>query len=191
MRTISLILLVLAACTQHVDGIGTKTSTLPDDPSGPGTDPVDPGSLTIETFIEQLDTADCAHAFSCQAQYPDDEDTSFPDAYGSDAQDCVTGDADYDSRSDYADSVDAGRITFDANAAADCLNDLQFPSTCAAYFDDYDYPQSCYDAIVGEVLPGNFCATTYDCYGYSACIAGTCSGASFVATKKPLGRNRH
>ena len=186
MRTTLLILLAVAACTPHVDGTGTKTATLPNGTTGT----TDPGSLTIQTYIEQLDTADCAHAFGCQAQYPADADTSFTDAYGSSAQDCVEGDPDFDSRDDYANSVDAGRITFDADAAAECLNDLQFPSSCADYFDSYDYPQACYDAIVGEVLPGNFCATTYDCAGYSACIAGTCSGTSFVAAKKPLGK-RH
>ena len=67
------------------------------------------------------------------------------------------------------------------------MSDLQFPSTCESYFDSYDYPQSCYDAIVGQVLPGNFCATTYDCYGYSACIAGTCSGAALIAKKPAIG----
>jgi hypothetical protein len=171
MRHNLLFCLALAACTANADGLGTKNTTLPNGSPGGSTDP---GDLDISSFIEKLDTADCAKAFSCQAQYPTDADTSFTDAYGSDANDCVQGDEDYQNRDDYADSVDAGRITFDANAAADCLNDLQFP-TCSEYFDSYDYPQSCYDAIVGEVLPGNFCATTYDCAGYSACIAGTCS----------------
>ena len=176
MRTNLLLALALAGCTAQVPTTGTKTVTLPNG------GPVDPNSLTIQTFIEQLDTADCAHAFGCQAEYPADADTSFTDAYGTSAQDCVAGDADYAARDDYGDSVDAGRITFDANAAADCLNDLQFPSSCPAYFDDYDYPQSCYDAIVGEVLPGHACTTDYDCYGTSACLAGTCSGAQLVAT---------
>ena len=186
MRTILLILLALVACSPHVDGLGSKSSTLPGGPGGN----VDPGSLDIAGYIEQLDTADCGHAFSCESQYPADATDSFGDLYGSSPQDCLTGDADYDSRGDYADSVDAGRITFDADAAAECLNDLQFPSTCAEYFDSYDYPQACYDAIIGEVLPGNFCATDYDCAGYSACLAGTCSGTSLVAAKKPLGK-RH
>lgn len=172
MRTNLLFCLTLLGCSAQAPTTGTKTAQLPN-----GT-----GSLTIQTFIEQLDTADCAHAFGCQAAYPSDATTSFTDAYGSSAQDCVEGDADFAARDDYGDSVDAGRITFDATAAAACLTDLQFPSTCADYFDSYDYPQSCYDAIVGQVLPGNACTTDYDCYGYGACLSGTCSGGQLVAT---------
>jgi len=177
MRTNLLFCLALLGCSAQAPTTGTKTAQLPN-----GTGPIDPGSLTIQTFIEQLDTADCAHAFGCQPEYPSDASTSFADAYGSSAQDCVEGDADYVARDDYGDSVDAGRITFDATAAAACLTDLQFPSTCADYFDSYDYPQSCYDAIVGQVLPGNACTTDYDCYGYGACLSGTCSGGQLVAT---------
>ena len=108
MRTNLWFCLVLAACTANADGLGKSNDTLPDDTGGT----TDPGSLTIETFIEQLDTADCGHAFSCESQYPDDEDESFTDAYGSDAQSCVTRDPDYQNRSDYAQSVADGRIVF-------------------------------------------------------------------------------
>ena len=75
MRTNLLLCLALLGCSAQAPTTGTKTAQLPN-----GTGPIDPGSLTIQTFIEQLDTADCAHAFGCQPEYPSDASTSFADA---------------------------------------------------------------------------------------------------------------
>lgn len=173
--TLAILLAFTAGCTQNVAGSGDD-----DDPgqinSIPGgTDPGDGTGLTISSFIEQLDTADCKHAFSCKASWDDAaEGQRWGAAYGADEQDCVEGDQDYIDRDAYADSVAQGRIVFDTAKAAECLGNLMFPSSCTDYFDSYDYPQACYDAIVGQVLPGNACATTYDCYGYASCTNGTC-----------------
>ena len=168
MRTTLLILLTVSACSQQVDSGGNVGQINSPTPGS--------GALTIETFIEQLDIADCAHAYSCKADWDDAaEGQTWGSAYGADAQDCLEGDQDYQQRAAYQQSVDDGNIVFDAAQAAACLSDLQFPSSCTAYFDEYDYPASCYDAIVGQVLPGNVCETTYDCYGNHACLGGSCT----------------
>jgi len=174
MRTTIAILLALSACSQNVAGAGGD-----DDDTGQINDITGDGGdgagLTIASFIERLDTADCHHAFSCKASWDDAaEGERWGAAYGSDEQDCVEGDPDYIDRNAYADSVAQGRIVFDTAKAAECLGNLMFPSSCTDYFDSYDYPQACSDAIVGQVLPGNACATTYDCYGFASCTNGTC-----------------
>lgn len=171
--TLAILLAFTSACSQTVAGSGDDTGTGTINSTTPGGDNGD--GLTISSFITQLDTADCAHAFSCKASWDDAaEGERWGAAYGVDEQDCLEGDADYQNEAAYQESVDEGRIVFDTAKAAECLGNLMFPSSCTEYFDDYDYPQACLDAIVGQVLPGNACSTTYDCYGFAACTNGVC-----------------
>ena len=89
---------------------------------------------------------------------------------------CVTGDDDYTQRAMVAAAVTAGKIEFDDASAAQCLANLEFPATCAAFFTDYDWPDTCYDALSGTVVDGQACTTYWECGGDdSDCVAGTCA----------------
>ena len=147
---------------------------------GPGSNPPPPpGTLTPDAFVEQLVSKNCDKAFACESQYPTTTGTTFDDDWGTSAAECVSDDDDVNASSLIAASIAAGNITWDADSAALCLANLQFPATCAEFFTTYDYPDACYDALSGNVADGGACTTDWDCGGTdttdSTCVAAKCT----------------
>jgi hypothetical protein len=188
MKHIALALVAtLVACTQEPPtSSGPGGSGSDPDGSGSGSDPgggggsgsgSDPGgsSLAPEDFIAQLVGQECTHAFTCMAQYPTTTGTTFDDDYGTDQNDCVTSDDDYGERAQVAAAVAAGKITYDATSAAACLADMMFPASCTDFFTTWDWPDSCYDALAGNVADGAACTTGWECGDDSDCTAGKCA----------------
>jgi hypothetical protein len=129
----------------------------------------------VEAFVEQLVGKLCAHAMSCRAQYPAGTGATFEDEWGADQNDCVTGDEDYEQRTQIAQLVATGKLDFDATAAAECLGNPEFPAACSAFFTDYDWPDACYDALAGNTATGGACTTYWECSADDTdCVAGTC-----------------
>src|ERR1041385_1796024 len=63
-------------------------------PDGGGVSDSGTDGITPQAFIEQFVTAQCAHAFSCMAQYPTTTGTTFADDWGTSQSDCLTTDDD-------------------------------------------------------------------------------------------------
>jgi hypothetical protein len=160
----------LAACATDPNGGGAG----PDKNGGPDDPPGGDGSLTADAYLEQLVTRDCQKAFTCKAEYPPAEGT-FDDDWGATEAECLATDVDYLERADVVAAIMAGTIDFDATAAAACLADAAYPATCAAFFTDYDWPDSCYDALEGKVADGGVCSTGWQCGPDSDCEAGKCT----------------
>jgi hypothetical protein len=162
----------VASCATDED---PTTTPNPDDPNPDDPDP-QPGSLTPQTFITQLVTADCKKAFECKAEYPAMPGDTFEDTYSATEADCVTDDEDVADLAAIEAAVAAGNITFDSAIAENCLANLAFPASCSEFFTTYDYPDSCYDALAGNVADGAACTTDWECGEDSECnTAGVCA----------------
>jgi hypothetical protein len=175
-RTVLAALLLLAGCLgdspgPHGNGSVPGGGGGGDDDGGGGG-----GALTPQAFLGQLITKDCEKAFACRAEFPATEGT-FDDEWGTSVSDCVESDDDYASRSEIAAGITAGHIKYDADIAANCLANLAYPASCPAFFADYDWPDSCYDALAGQVADGGSCTTGWDCGPDSDCITAKCAPA--------------
>ena len=59
--------------------------------------------------------------------------------------------------------IGAGKIHFDATAAAQCAGGVMF-GTCAAFWTNGPaYPAACDQALVGTIADGGECVVDYDC----------------------------
>jgi hypothetical protein len=175
--------LAAAACMAGGSKRGDDTGddTVGDDTVGDdtvGDDDPGPGDPTPQEFIEQIIAADCAKAFACEAEFPATEGT-FAEEWGDSEAGCLTDDDDYLARDMIAASVTAGRITYDSSAAADCLANLGYPASCTEFFTNYDWPDACSDAMVGNVADGGACVSWWECSAEgSECVDGACAPAT-------------
>ena len=164
---------VLAACGFQAPNGGTPTEPPDATIATDGTDATP--TLTPETFLERLLTEECEQAFACEADYPPTAHASFADAWGTDLNDCVVTDRDYLARDAVAAAVTAGRISFDPTLAAACLAAPGIPTSCTTLFaNNYDWADTCYQALAGHVPDGEACTTGWECGPASHCIAATC-----------------
>jgi len=154
-------------------------------PDGGGVSDSGTDGITPQAFIEQFVTAQCAHAFSCMAQYPTTTGTTFADDWGTSQSDCLTTDDDYVARDQIAAAITAGKITWNATSAVTCLGNLAFPASCVDFFTTYNYPDICYDALSGNVADGGDCITDWECSGdTSDCTSGKCAPSTMALAKR-------
>ena len=145
----------------------------------------DTGGITPQAFLEQLITAECAHAFSCMSQYPTTTGTTFADDWGTSQSDCLTTDDDYIARDQIAAAITAGHIAWDPASAMTCLGNPAFPASCVEFFTTYDWPDPCYDALSGNLADGAACTTGWECSGdMSDCVSGKCAPSTAVLAKR-------
>ena len=154
----SIMFLLVAACAAN-------PASKPAPGSGSDTGSGSSSSMTPQEFVKQLATQECAHAYTCMAQYPATATDTFADNYGTDQQNCVQQDSNYASRDTIAADIAAGKITYDATAAVTCLSNLEFPASCTDFFSTWTYPSACDDALSGNVADGGACTTDWDCSG--------------------------
>jgi len=142
-------------------------------------------SITPQAFIEQLITAECTHAFSCMSQYPTTTGMTFADDWGMSQSDCLATDDDYVARDQIATAITAGKITWDPASATTCLGNLAFPASCVDFFNTYDFPGACDDALSGNVADGGACTTSGECSGdMSDCGSAKCAPSMVVLAKR-------
>ena len=77
--------------------------------------------LVASDFLGQLGVVQCDHAFTCRAEFPDNTGTTFEDAIGNVPADCYADANAFYMPAAVDASITAGRITYDATAAASCL----------------------------------------------------------------------
>lgn len=152
-----------------------------DDPTGPGSDqgsddPGQPGgAITATDFLEGMAQGDCQEAFTCMSTFPADAGATFADYFGSSPDQCVQYAEEYYQPDVVEQEIQAGNINFDGDAAAECLDGLQYPTDCNAYWQQgAEYPAACDTAMSGNVEDGGQCTVDFDC----ANPESICDGAS-------------
>ena len=138
------------------------------------------GGMTATQYLTQLDQKFCDEAFTCQASFPATAGETFADDFGASASECVADGVAYDMPDVVETEITAGKIHFDASAAASCIAGITYAS-CTTFWADTDtYPASCDTALVGTVADGGTCVVDYDCSNLeSVCdqTAHTCGAA--------------
>jgi hypothetical protein len=140
--------------------------------------------LVASDFLGQLGVVQCDHAFTCRAEFPDNTGTTFEEAIGNVPADCYADANAFYMPAAVDASITAGRITYDAIAAASCLAGITFPAACSQYWQDGpSFPMSCDVSFVGTIPDGGTCTIDFDCTGVtSICSSGRCTlQQAFVA----------
>jgi hypothetical protein len=119
-----------------------------------------PSSIPIDDLGAKVKDALCSHAVRCG---------SFPDMAT-----CLA--STHIDEGQLVNDVKSGKITYDGQAAADCLDTLS--STSCSFSDQLfaSEPQSCKDSIKGTVADGGPCFTSSDCVSGSCNTIGGCMG---------------
>lgn len=161
----------VAACGAQVAGDGQSSDPgKGDDPQagGDGLPPSQP--LTPSAFLTGVGQVECDHAFVCRDAFPIDAGFAFEAEFGNTPDECYVVAQDFYRPDDVQQSVDQGRIDYDAGAAQRCVDGITFPPDCADYWDlGPAYPDACDDALLGKVDDGDSCTTDFDCKS-SACV---------------------
>ena len=136
--------------------------------------------MTATQYLTQMEQKFCDEAFTCQASFPATTGETFADDFGASASECYADDAAYDMPDVVETEITAGKIHFDASAAASCIAGLTFPACTTFWTDGPTYPTACDTAMVGTVADGGACVVDYDCSNVqSVCdqTAHTCGAA--------------
>lgn len=138
------------------------------------------GGMTATQYLTQMEQKFCDEAFTCQASFPATATETFADDFGASASECYADDAAYDMPDVVETEITAGKIHFDASAAASCITGLTFPACATFWTNGPTYPTACDTALVGTVADGGACVVDYDCSNLdSVCdqTAHTCGAA--------------
>jgi hypothetical protein len=169
-KTMSILLVLVGACAGELgpDPTPPSTSGGSNTQPGGGGDPGggDPGGgtgMTATQFLTQMGMKYCDEAFACQASFPTDQGVTFADAFGASASECYGDEAAYDMPAQVEAEITAGKIHYDASAAAACVAGIQFGDCTAFWQDGGTYPAACDTALVGTVADGGGCVVDYDC----------------------------
>ena len=157
-----------AACGAQVAGDGTGIDPgKGDDPQSGGDDvPPPPPSqpLTPSSFLIGVGQIECDHAFACRDAFPVDAGFAFESEFGNTPDECYLLAQDFYRPDEVQQSVDQGRIDYDAGEAQRCVDGITFPADCADYWNlGPDYPNACDAALLGKVADGDSCTTDFDC----------------------------
>src|SRR5262245_44165785 len=90
------------------------------------------GTLAASDFVTQLAKLDCDEAFKCMASFPAMTGATFADLYGPDAATCYTDNGPPD---ELQQEIAAGKIMYDAAAAATCAAGITY-GDCASFWQD-------------------------------------------------------
>lgn len=144
--------------------------------SGSGSDPGG-GGMTATQYITQIETKYCAEAFTCMSSFPTSTGDTFADEFGASAQACETDSATYEMPAMVESEITAGKIHYDAAAAAQCVAGITAPAACSDFWTNgLDYPAACDTAMVGTIADGGACVVDFDCSNVqSYCASGKCT----------------
>jgi len=190
MRRLLLLGVLVAGCGAQVggqelpagddDGKGDGSGDGTGDGGGSGG-----GELRAGDFLVELGVVQCDHAFLCRTDFPADVGVTFEEAVGNSAPDCYA-DANLSLMpAEVEASVAAGRIEYDALAAAGCLAGITFAPTCPEYWQSGpQFPAVCGQSLIGTIEDGGSCTIDFDCRGQtSICTNQVCedsNGAAFA-----------
>jgi len=157
--------IAVAACGAQVAG-GDQAI----DP-GKGDDPQSGGEslppsqpLTPSTFLIGVGQVECDHAFVCRDAFPVDAGFAFEQEFGNTPDECYLLAQNFYRPDEVEQSVDQGRIDYDADEAQRCVDGITFPSDCDDYWElGPEYPNACDAALLGLVDDGDACTTDFDC----------------------------
>ncbi len=166
------IVLALTACAGSASSGGGRGSGSGSGSGGKG----DGGGLTASQFLTRMGMSDCDQAFACKSTFPTDQGTTFEQVFGASQSACYADASPADELSKVASEISAGKIHFDANAAATCVAGITAPDCATLWTNGPTYPSACGTALVGTVADGGACVVDYDCSNVaSVCLmAGTC-----------------
>jgi hypothetical protein len=164
----------LAACVTGGGGGG----------GGPSNN-VDDSGVTITSiaqYFSVIETQDCGEIFNCASSYQSSgSGDTVQSNYGATVADCVAmEDANIYMTSLYVAEVMAGRATFDAMAATQCVQQTVEPMACSDYWNNGPtQPSQCFSIFNGTVADGAACQDDVDCSdSASFCDNGTCDMGS-------------
>jgi hypothetical protein len=141
------------------------------------------GGMTATQYLTQMEQKFCDEAFTCQASFPATATETFADDFGASAAECYADDAAYDMPDVVESEITAGKIHFDASAAASCVAGITFSSCTTFWQDGGTYPASCDTALVGTVADGGACVVDYDCTN----LASVCDQTAHTCGPAPAG----
>ncbi len=152
------------------DGVTADDDGVTSDDDGGDSLPADPA---VEEFFRALAEQDCADAFACRSNFP--EPAEFETYFGATESACVDDAMGYYDAGAISASIDAGRITWNASAATQCVAGLN-PATCSSYWDQGPaFPAACEQAYAGTVADGGACSIDFECASFTSfCDGGTC-----------------
>ncbi len=133
--------------------------------------------MTATQFLTQMEMKLCDEAFTCQASFPASQGVTFADEFGASASECYADGAAYDMPAQVESEITAGKIHYDAAAAASCVSGISFGACTDFWANGGTYPAACATALVGTIADGGACVVDYDCSGQdSVCdpTAHTC-----------------
>lgn len=120
-------------------------------------------SMTATQFLTQMEMKYCDEAFTCQASFPTNQGVTFADAFGASASVCYSDGAAYDMPAQVETEITAGKIHYDAAAAASCVSGITYGTCTDFWTNGGTYPAACGTALVGTVADGGACVVDYDC----------------------------
>jgi hypothetical protein len=124
-----------------------------------------PGSgMELGAFLTALGHQECDDAFTCMSTWPTAENGPFAEAWGASATECYSGAAEYYDESAISAAVASGKLTYDGDAAEECIAGIPAP-VCTSYWTSDSWPDSCYDALYGDTADGGTCTTDFECSG--------------------------
>jgi hypothetical protein len=121
------------------------------------------GSMTATQFLTQMEMKYCDEAFTCQASFPASQGVTFADEFGASASVCYSDGAAYDMPAQVESEITAGKIHYDAAAAASCVSGVTFGACTDFWMNGGTYPAACDTALVGTIADGGACVVDYDC----------------------------
>jgi len=127
------------------------------------------GGGNAAATLDQSARQTCGKAFDCMSSFPSDAGFQFSEVFGTSEPACVANLEQSLDPADLQDSVDAGRVLFDASDAQTCL--AFFTGLSCTDFWDVELgrsttltpPSACDTAFVGTVANGGLCTTPLDC----------------------------
>lgn len=84
------------------------------------------GGMTATQYLAAMDMKMCDEAFSCQSSFPTTQGATFAQEWGSSAQQCYSDSATYEMPAQVESEISAGKIKYDASAAAQCISGIAF-----------------------------------------------------------------
>ena len=152
--------------------------------------------MTATQFLQQQDQKFCDEAFTCMSTFPATATTgTFADNFGSSSAQCQSDSAMYEMPAQVEAEITAGKIHYDASAAAACVAGITFGACADFWANGPTEPAACDTAMVGTVADGGACVVDFDCSNVMSicgtahtCVADTAARrASFGALALPPG----
>jgi len=173
-RILVVFVAVVAACGASTSGGGGGGSGSGGNGKGDGSGSGGGGGLAVADFLTKIGMADCDQAFTCKSTFPTDQGVTFEQAWGATQSACYAAESPADYLAKVGSEVSAGKIHYNASAAAACLAGITAPNCATLWTAGPAYPDACGTALVGTVADGGACVVDYDCSNLmSICIDTT------------------